>query len=81
VWKKRLKFCRIYVLIDLGLPGLDGYEVAARIRSASECSTTKLIALTGYADGEYRARAQMAGFHGYLLKPVDARELEKFIAA
>jgi PAS domain S-box-containing protein len=68
------------VLIDLGLPGLDGYEVAARIRAAPACSATKLIALTGYAHNEYRARAQIAGFQGFLTKPVDAGTLAKFIA-
>jgi CheY-like chemotaxis protein len=45
------------VLIDLGLPGLDGYEVAARIRSTPACSDIILIALTGYGQLEYRARA------------------------
>jgi PAS domain S-box-containing protein len=78
---KALEVLPDIALIDLGLPGLDGYGVAARIRSAPGCSTTKLIALTGYAHGEYRARAQMAGFHGYLLKPVDPRDLGKFISA
>jgi CheY-like chemotaxis protein len=67
------------VLIDLGLPGLDGYEVAARIRSTSACSAAILIALTGYGQSEYRARAESAGFHGYLIKPVDTTELEKLI--
>ncbi len=67
------------ILIDLGLPGLDGYEVAARIRAASACSASKLIALTGYAQNEYRARAQLAGFQGFLTKPVDAATLAKFI--
>jgi PAS domain S-box-containing protein len=67
------------VLIDLGLPGLEGYEVAARIRSTSACSAAILIALTGYGQSEYRARAESAGFHGYLIKPVDTTELEKLI--
>jgi PAS domain S-box-containing protein len=68
------------VLIDLGLPGLDGYEVAARIRSAPLCRAATLIALTGYGQTEYRAKAEMAGFHGYLVKPVDAGALEKLLA-
>jgi PAS domain S-box-containing protein len=69
-----------FVLIDLGLPGFDGYEVAARIRAAPACSASKLIALTGYAQNEFRARAQLAGFHAYLTKPVDMDALAKFIA-
>jgi CheY-like chemotaxis protein len=68
------------VLIDLGLPGLDGYEVAARIRSMPACSATILIAVTGYGQSEYRAKAVSAGFHGYLVKPLDTTELEKLIA-
>jgi PAS domain S-box-containing protein len=69
------------VVIDLGLPGLDGYQVAARIRSTSACKATRLIALTGYAQSEYRVRAETAGFHGYLVKPVDTGALRKLIAA
>jgi PAS domain S-box-containing protein len=69
------------VLIDLGLPGLDGYQVATQIRSTPACSAAVLIALTGYGQSEYRAKAEMAGFNGYLVKPVDPNELEKLIAA
>ena len=60
--------------------GMDGYEVANRIRSAPACSAAVLIALTGYGQTEYRVRAESAGFHGYLVKPVDTAELEKLIA-
>jgi len=66
-------------LIDLGLPGLDGYQVAAQIRSAPQCRQTKLIALTGYGQREYRADGARAGFHGYLVKPVDPDELIRII--
>jgi PAS domain S-box-containing protein len=69
-----------FVLIDLGLPGFDGYEVAARIRAAPACNASKLIALTGYAQNEFRRRAQLAGFHDYLTKPVDADTLVKALA-
>jgi signal transduction histidine kinase/ActR/RegA family two-component response regulator len=68
------------VLIDLGLPGLDGYEVAARIRAAPACRATRLIAVTGYTQNAHRERAQSAGFNGYLVKPVEITELEKLIA-
>jgi PAS domain S-box-containing protein len=67
------------ILVDLGLPELDGYEVAARIRSEPACRDIILIALTGYAQSEYRARAKREGFHGYLIKPIDTVELEKII--
>jgi PAS domain S-box-containing protein len=67
-------------LVDLGLPGFDGYETASRIRSAPECTHVVLIALTGYGQDEYRRKGDLAGFHGYLVKPVDVDELEKVIA-
>jgi PAS domain S-box-containing protein len=69
------------VLIDLGLPGLDGYEVARRIRSAYRSACVNLIAVTGYDQEEYRARAETAGFDSYLVKPVDAGTLERLIGA
>jgi CheY-like chemotaxis protein len=69
------------VLIDLGLPGLDGYEVAARIRATPACSAARLIAVTGYTQNAHRERAKSAGFHGYLVKPVEITELEKLLAA
>ncbi|HTY56830.1 MAG TPA: MASE1 domain-containing protein [Candidatus Binataceae bacterium] len=79
--RKALEVRPDVVVIDLGLPGLDGYQVAASIRSASSCAAATLIALTGYGQNEYRARAERAGFHGYLVKPVDTDALEKLIAA
>ena len=56
-------------LIDLGLPGLDGYEVARRIRAVAG-STMRLVALTGYGELEDRDRTADAGFDLHLLKPV-----------
>ena len=67
-------------LIDLGLPGFDGYEVAKRIHSAPECGHTILIALTGYGQDEYRKKGELVGFHSYLVKPVDIDELNRLIA-
>jgi CheY-like chemotaxis protein len=78
--KKVLNLKPDVVLIDLGLPGLDGYEVATRIREIPICCSIKLIAITGYAHSEYRARALAVGFQGYLTKPLDTRSLEKAIA-
>jgi two-component system, sensor histidine kinase len=61
-------------LIDVGLPGIDGYEVARRLR-ARGMKTARLIALTGYGRPEDRARALEAGFDGYIVKPVDPETL------
>ncbi|TMQ25219.1 MAG: response regulator [Candidatus Rokuibacteriota bacterium] len=62
------------VLVDLGLPGLDGYEVARRIRDTLG-DRVRLIALTGYGRSEDRQRTAEAGFDEHLLKPVDVDEI------
>jgi len=56
------------VLVDIGLPGLDGFELARRLRAGS--SKLRLIALTGYGDADHRRRGAEAGFDAYLVKPV-----------
>jgi PAS domain S-box-containing protein len=58
------------VLIDLGLPGLDGYEVARTLRSSPFGKSTLLIAVTGYGQAEDRRRSEEAGFDAHLVKPV-----------
>jgi signal transduction histidine kinase/ActR/RegA family two-component response regulator len=67
-------------LIDIGLPGLDGNEVARRIRASLNGSTPCLIAMTGYGQPEDRGRAMEAGFNTYLVKPVDPETLSRLLA-
>jgi CheY-like chemotaxis protein len=64
-------------LIDIGLPGLDGNEVAQRIRAALDGDVMVLVAMTGYGQPEDRRRALQAGFDAYLVKPVDPDELAR----
>jgi len=59
------------VLLDIGLPGMSGYEVAGRLRGMPEISGAVLVALTGYAQAADRSRALAAGFERHLVKPVD----------
>ena len=61
------------VLMDIGLPGMDGYEVARRLRGDAELGAgiALLVAVTGYAEDEARRRSQEAGFDHHLVKPVD----------
>ncbi|HTN49863.1 MAG TPA: MASE1 domain-containing protein [Burkholderiaceae bacterium] len=66
------------VLLDLGLPGLDGYQVARRLRAAEGCP--RLIAITGFGQPEDRRRARDAGIDQHLVKPVDAAELLRLLA-
>ena len=62
-------------LVDVGLPNLDGYEVARRIRAQSGFGSMMLIALTGYGLAEDRERALKAGFDLHLVKPVNPTSL------
>ncbi len=66
-------------LIDIGLPGLDGNEVARRIRELLGGEEIALIAMTGYGQPEDRRRALQAGFDRYLVKPVDPAELSRLL--
>jgi two-component system, sensor histidine kinase len=66
-------------LVDIGLPGIDGYEVARRIRAGRE-RRPLLIALTGYGQPEDRRRATEAGFDSLLVKPVDPIALSNLLA-
>jgi len=69
------------VLCDLGLPGLDGYEVARRLRSDATLRATLLVALSGYAQPEDRTRAAEAGFDRHLAKPPDFAQLAEVLQA
>ncbi len=62
-------------LIDLGLPGLDGYEVARKVRASLGVASPLLIALTGYGAPEQRAQALAAGFDLHIVKPVEPERL------
>lgn len=59
------------VLLDIGLPGMDGFEVARKIRAIPGLSGAHLIAMSGYGREEDRAEAKRAGFDEYMVKPVD----------
>ncbi|MFZ1688013.1 MAG: ATP-binding protein, partial [Flavobacteriales bacterium] len=67
------------VLLDIGLPGLDGYEVARRLRTHSGTRTARLIALTGYGQETDIALTREAGFNAHMVKPYDFDELEKLM--
>jgi len=73
------EFAPEVVLLDIGLPLMDGYEVARRLRQMPETAASKLIALTGYGQKSDRQRGKEAGFDGHLLKPVDPRALGAMI--
>lgn len=66
------------VLLDLGLPEMDGYEVARRLRSTLGAGT-RLIAVTGYGQAQDRDRSRRAGFDHHMVKPVDVHALETLL--
>jgi two-component system CheB/CheR fusion protein len=69
------------VLCDIGLPGMDGYEVARALRRDRSLDSTRLVALTGYALPEDEARAREAGFDVHLPKPPSLEDIEAVLAA
>ena len=64
-----------FVLLDIGLPGMDGYAVADKLRRDGSCTNAVFIALTGYGQAEDRRKSSEAGFHYHLVKPVDHNAL------
>lgn len=67
------------VLLDLTMPGMDGYEVAQRIRIQPEYDNVRLIALTGWGTDEERRRSEAAGFSEHWVKPVPAATLRNLV--
>ena len=67
-------------VIDIGLPGIDGYEVARRIRAEPDGQDVTLIALTGYGFPEDRERSRAAGFDRHLVKPAAPEDLRRELA-
>jgi PAS domain S-box-containing protein len=65
------------IVLDIGLPGIDGYEVARRIKKNPALASIRLVAHTGYGSPEDRRRAMEAGFDAHLVKPAELPDLEK----
>jgi CheY-like chemotaxis protein len=63
------------VVLDLGLPKLDGYEVSRLLRSAAETRDALIVAVSGYGQDEDRRRSSQAGFDYHFIKPVDFQTL------
>ena len=80
-----LRLCREFqpeaVLLDIGLPGQDGYEIARKIRGLPGGTELKLIAVSGYGHEAAVARGREAGFDHYLVKPVDPEKLSALLTA
>jgi PAS domain S-box-containing protein len=69
------------VLLDLGLPGMDGFQLAREMRKLAHTANALLVAVTGYGQAADRLRSQEAGFDHHLVKPVSADEIQRVIAS
>jgi two-component system CheB/CheR fusion protein len=68
------------VLLDVGLPGMNGYDVARRLRQDPRFRHTLLVAMTGYGQDDDRRRSRDAGCDQHLVKPVDPHDLQQILA-
>jgi CheY-like chemotaxis protein/two-component sensor histidine kinase len=68
------------VLLDIGLPGMDGYQVAARMRERPEFKRTLIVAVSGYGQDEHQARSRLAGVDHHLVKPIDPATVMAILA-
>jgi CheY-like chemotaxis protein len=66
-------------LLDIGMPGMDGHEVARRLRERPEFRGTLLVALTGWGQEQDRQRSEEAGFNHHLVKPVDPEAIVELL--
>src|SRR6185295_15764293 len=69
------------ILLDIGLPGMNGYEVATRLRADARFREVRLIALSGYGSEQDQVRSRAAGFDAHLLKPAELGHLEEVLAS
>ena len=70
-----LKHCPEVVLLDIGLPGMSGYDVARQLRQECACRNALIIAITGYGQEEDFRKSKEAGFDHHLVKPIDYHAL------
>jgi CheY-like chemotaxis protein len=68
------------IILDIGMPGMNGYDVARTLREDDRFAKTALIALTGWGSREDKAKAMNAGFDFHLTKPVDAVEMSRVLS-
>jgi PAS domain S-box-containing protein len=74
-----VRFKPRFILLDIGLPGMDGYEVATRLRAEASSADALIVAISGYGQEEDRTRSRAAGFDHHLVKPVDFEALRDIL--
>ncbi len=75
------EFAPHVALLDIGLPVMDGYELARRMRGTPTGTSARIYALTGYGQESDRSRSREAGFDAHLVKPVDLKMIVRAIEA
>jgi DNA-binding response OmpR family regulator len=68
-----------FVFLDIGLPGMNGYEVAHYIREMPNGKTPRIIAVTGWGSEQDKIKSRESGCDGHLTKPIDLQEVEKLL--
>jgi two-component system CheB/CheR fusion protein len=74
------EFCPEVVLLDIGLPDIDGYEVARRMRGTGSTRDARIVALTGYGQSDDERRAHDSGFDLHITKPVEPQSLARVLS-
>jgi CheY-like chemotaxis protein len=69
------------ILLDIGMPGMDGYEVVRRLKERGDLNAARIIALTGWGQEADRLLTREAGFDYHLVKPVDPEDLCRLLAS
>jgi PAS domain S-box-containing protein len=77
--KKAMAIAPTLIICDIGLPGLDGFAVAQRLRQSATTASTPLVALTGYGDGDVVRRARDAGFDRHVTKPASLQDIQQLL--
>jgi CheY-like chemotaxis protein len=75
------KFRPQVMLVDLLMPGIDGYDLAREIRRVADFDSVLLVAVSGYADDRHRKEAHRSGFDAYLVKPVAPSDMETILGS
>lgn len=78
---KTESFAPDVILLDIGLPGMNGYEACTAIRRRPAGGGVRIFALTGWGQEEGRRRSRKAGFDGHLIKPVDLAQLARLLTS
>ena len=68
------------ILLDIGLPQMDGYETARLMRELPQCKNATIIAVTGWGQEEDREKGRLAGFNHHVVKPADSSTLTELLA-